>query len=88
MKKKYKIETIEDLCNVATEDNFLRLMTDLGETIGVMIQLKKEIGGVKINSFEWCDDGKVGLKKITATNRETCEVVEIKNIKRRKNLNL
>lgn len=82
-KKKYKIESIEDICNVVTEENFLRLMTDFGEIIGVHLQLKKTIPSIKMTSFEWCDDGKSGLKKVIAKNTATSEVFEIKNIKRK-----
>lgn len=82
--KKYKIESIEDICNVVTEENFLRLMTDFGEMIGVHLQLKKNIPSIKMNYFEWCDDGKAGLKKVIAKNTDTSEVIEIKNIKRKK----
>lgn len=83
--KKYKVETIEDFGNVVTEENFMDLMTAFGETIGVLLQMRKKVSSIKLTSFEWIDDGKPTVKKIIAKNTDTSEVLEITNVKRKSN---
>lgn len=83
--KTYEIETLEQLVNITTTENFERLAMDflywLDEANRIFIELKKdpqykdksnsEIAKVK---FVWTDDGEIGLTSIKLTNTTTGEI--------------
>lgn len=87
--KKYEIETLEQLVNITTPENFERLSIDfllwlnqVNQTFA-KIKEREEYKG-KINSdiakvkFIWIDDGKNELKNIQLKNTTTGEVKNIK----------
>lgn len=87
--KKYEIETLEQLVNITTPENFERLSIDfllwlnqVNQTFA-KIKEREEYKG-KINSdiakvkFIWIDDGKNELKDIQLKNTTTGEVKNIK----------
>ena len=83
--KRYEIETLEQLINIVTSENYERLATDflywLDFANQTFEELKKEpqnkgkqnceIAKVK---FIWVDDGKAGLTGVKLTNTATGEV--------------
>lgn len=89
--KTYEIETLEQLIDITTSENFERLATDflywLDEANRIFTELKKEpqykdknnseIAKVK---FVWTDDGVVGLSSVKLTNTTTGEIT-FKDIK-------
>jgi hypothetical protein len=91
--KKYEIETLEQLVNITTPENFERLSVDfllwLNQVNQTFAKIKeREEYKDKMNSdiakvkFIWIDDGKNDLKNIQLKNTTTGEV---KNIKPKKN---
>jgi len=87
--KKYEIQTLEQMVNIATPENFERLSIDFLHWFRYTTELfakmkeREEYKG-KMNSdiakvkFTWIDDGKTGFKGIELTNSTTGEVSEIK----------
>jgi hypothetical protein len=87
--KRYEIETIEQLVNICTPENFQSLATDfltwLDFANQMFADLKKsdeykgklnsEIASVK---FIWLDDGKEGLKYMTLKDPRTGKIKKIK----------
>jgi hypothetical protein len=88
--KTYEIETIEQLINISTTENFENLGTDfllwLNHINHTFAELRKdnpkyenmsnsEIAKVK---FVWTDDGKQGLTGVKLTNITNGEVTNIK----------
>ena len=87
--KKYEIETLEQLVNITTPDNFERLSIDfilwLNQVNQTFAKLKeREEYKDKINSdiakvkFIWIDDGKNMLKSMQLKNTTTGEVTTVK----------
>lgn len=87
--KKYEIETLEQLINITTPDNFERLSIDfllwLNQVNQTFAKLKeREEYKDKINSdiakvkFIWIDDGKNELKSMQLKNTTTGEVTTVK----------
>jgi len=87
--KKYEIETLEQLVNITTPDNFERLSIDfllwLNQVNQTFAKLKeREEYKDKINSdiakvkFIWIDDGKNELKSMQLKNTTTGEVTTVK----------
>jgi hypothetical protein len=87
--KKYEIETLEQLINITTPDNFERLSIDfllwLNQVNQTFAKLKeREEYKDKINSdiakvkFIWIDDGKNEMKSMQLKNTTTGEVTTVK----------
>ena len=87
--KKYEIETLEQLVNITTPDNFERLSIDfllwLNQVNQTFAKLKeREEYKDRINSdiakvkFIWIDDGKNELKSMQLKNTTTGEVTTVK----------
>ena len=83
--KKYEIETIEQLVNQSTVENFERLATDFllwFNHINHFIAKYKESNPKselpKVKKFIWIDDGKNELKNIQIHNIKTGEITNIK----------
>ena len=74
----YKIKTIKDLVNAATEENCVRLFEDLYEFIFVTKQFQQMDPKMKILSFDWTDDNNPGMKHIILNN-ERFEIKYKKN---------
>ncbi len=53
----YQINTIEDLFNIATEENVARLCVDIYVALQQHIILKKEVPSAVLKEFTWIDDG-------------------------------
>jgi hypothetical protein len=88
-KKKYEIETLEQLVNITTPENFERLSIDfllwLNQVNQTFAKIKeREEYRDKMNSdiakvkFIWIDDGKNDLKNFQLKNTTTGEVKNIK----------
>lgn len=87
--KKYEIETLEQLVNISTTENFERLATDFLAWLhynNIIFEeykknpeykdkLNSEIAKVK---FIWIDDGKNELKNVQLKNTTTGEVTIVK----------
>lgn len=95
--KRYEIDTMDKLVNVATKENYGRLAKDLllwlYTSIDMFDRLRAkhpELANGRTNSelanvsFNWVDDGKNDLKDIVLKNNITGEVFKAK-IKKRKN---
>jgi hypothetical protein len=70
--KQYKIETIEDISNVVTKENFENFMIDFLSVINKVVEIKefvKEKTGEYpeglMKDFIWIDDEIRGIKKLT-----------------------
>jgi hypothetical protein len=87
--KKYEIETLEQLMNITTPENFERISVDFllwlnyaTETFAKMKEREEYKG--KMNSdiakvkFIWIDDGKNELKNVQLKNTTTGEVTTVK----------
>ena len=77
--KEYTLNTIEDICRLATNENFESLTKDLIHYIAFHINLKnkltkEEYKDLKIGSIIWKDDGIEGLTKLKVNG----EIIEIK----------
>jgi len=87
--KKYEIETLEQLINITTPENFERISVDfllwLNYTTETFAKIKErdEYKG-KLNSdiakvkFIWIDDGKNELKNVQLKNTTTGEITNVK----------
>ena len=42
-KKVHNLKTIEDMCRIVTEENYVRLVMDMVDCIGFHIKLKREL---------------------------------------------
>ena len=42
-KKVHNLKTIEDMCRIVTEENYVRLVMDMADCIGFHIKLKREL---------------------------------------------
>lgn len=87
--KEYEIETLEQLVNIVTPENFERLTIDflswlnyvnlsfakIKEKENLKDKLNSEIATVK---FVWVDDGKNKIKGVKIKNTTTGEITEIK----------
>lgn len=87
--KEYEIETLEQLVNIVTPENFERLSIDflswlnfvnlsfakIKEKENLKDKLNSEIATCK---FVWIDDGKNKIKGIKIKNTTTGEIAEIK----------
>ena len=93
--KRYEIETIEQLVNISTTENFERFSVDfllwLNHTVQMFDKIKEnhpeyrdkhnsDIAKVK---FIWIDDGKNELKNVQLRNTTTGEVTNIKAKKKK-----
>ncbi len=88
--KRYEIKTFEQLYNIATPENVMRLLIDFGSYlmmyVDMTVKLRKDMpeSKSKLNTelfdshFIWVDDGIVGVSIVQLTNKETGEVREIK----------
>lgn len=70
-----ELKTIEDICRVATEENYERLCLDLIDCIGFNLKLKKllteeEYSSIKMNSILWKDDGVMGMTSLKLNGEE------------------
>ncbi len=70
-KQTHEIETIEDIFDVVTEDNFDRFMTDFYVFVAQIAKVKREIPDVEIKTMKWTDDG---IHKITGVTINGDEV--------------
>ena len=70
--KKHEIRTIEDLLNVATSENFDRLMRDFILFAHHAVQIKEMLENEQIESvgFDWIDDGKNEIKLFKLNGKE------------------
>ena len=71
----FELKTIEDICRVATEENYERLCLDLIDCIGFNLKLKKlltkeEYSSIKMNSILWKDDGVMGMTSLKLNGEE------------------
>lgn len=71
----HELKTIEDICRVATEENYERLCLDLIDCIGFNLKLKKllteeEYSDIKMNSILWKDDGVMGMTSLKLNGEE------------------
>lgn len=71
----HELKTIEDICRVATEENYERLCLDLMDCIGFNLKLKKllteeEYSDIKMNSILWKDDGVMGMTSLKLNGEE------------------
>jgi hypothetical protein len=67
--KVHKINTIQDLANVVTKDNYEALLEDIAHSLAFYVKLKKDIGirafrKLKIGEMEWKDDGIRGVTHV------------------------
>jgi hypothetical protein len=67
--KTHNLETIEDICRLVTEDNFVALMTDLAEVFNLHARMKKvfteeDYSNLKDFTVEWKDDGISGMTHV------------------------
>ena len=89
--KQYEIETLEQLYNIATPENQLRLLTDFGAYLMMYVNFTEKIReglpetskGKKntelfSSKFLWTDDGIKGVTAVRLTTQETGETVIIK----------
>jgi len=77
--KEYNLTTIEDICRLATKENFKSLTNDLVHCIAFHISLKnkltkKEYKELRIGSIIWKDDGIEGLTSLKVNG----EIIQIK----------
>ena len=75
MEIKHELKTIEDICKIATSENFERLMLDLADCVAFNIQLKKQLpekeySDLKMNSIIWKDDNVFGMTSIRLNGEE------------------
>ncbi|OQA11743.1 MAG: hypothetical protein BWY67_00730 [Bacteroidetes bacterium ADurb.Bin397] len=86
--KTYEIETLNQLINVVTPENFERLSVEFLTFLGYCTQFfaelkKKEEYKDKLNSdiadvkFTWTDDGEIKLANVKCINTKTGEVTTI-----------
>lgn len=74
-KKVHKLKTIEDMCRIVTEENYVRLIMDMADCIGFHIKLKKELtkkeySELKFESILWKDDGVMGMTSLKLNGQE------------------
>jgi hypothetical protein len=75
----HKIMTFEDICQLATEKNFINLMTDISEVVAYHIKLKQKMTVKEYNSLgnkglTWKDDGISGMTNI----KHNGEMIKVK----------
>ena len=73
--KEYKLKTIEDVCRIVTEENYIRLLTDLIDCIGFHIKLKRELTKKEYADLEfehiiWKDDDVEGMTSLKLNGHE------------------
>jgi hypothetical protein len=71
----HEIVTIQDMCKLATEENFERLIMDMADCVGFHIKLKRELSEeeysqLKFESILWKDDGVMGITSIMINGKE------------------
>ena len=74
-KKIHKLKTIEDICQIVTEENFERLVMDMADCIGFHIKLKRELtkkqyAKLKFDGILWKDDGVMGMTTLKLNGDE------------------
>lgn len=74
-KKIHNLKTIEDMCRIVTEENYVRLIMDMADCIGFHIKLKKELSkkeyaGLKFEHIIWKDDGVEGMTSLKLNGKE------------------
>jgi len=74
-KKVHKLKTIEDMCRIVTEENYVRLIMDMADCIGFHIKLKRELtkkeySELKFESILWKDDGVMGMTSLKLNGQE------------------
>lgn len=74
-KKIHKLKTIEDMCRIVTEENYVRLIMDMADCIGFHINLKrklskKEYAELKFEHIIWKDDGVGGMTSLKLNGKE------------------
>lgn len=93
--KKYEIDTLEQLVNITTPENFERLSVDfllwLSYVNNIFAELKKQTNykgklssEIAKTKFVWIDDGKNEVKSIIFKNTTTGKIKIIKNKKNEK----
>jgi hypothetical protein len=75
MEKTHELKTIEDVCKIATSENFERLILDLADCVAFNIQLKKQLSekeysDLKMNSIIWKDDNIKGMTSLRLNGEE------------------
>ena len=74
-KKVHNLKTIEDMCRIVTEENYVRLVMDMAECIGFHIKLKRELtkkeySELKFEHIIWKDDGVEGMTSLKLNGKE------------------
>lgn len=74
-KKVHELKTIEDMCRIVTEENYVRLIMDMADCIGFHINLKrkltkKEYSELKFEHIIWKDDGVEGMTSLKLNGKE------------------
>ena len=74
-KKVHNLKTIEDMCRIVTEENYVRLIMDMADCIGFHIKLKRELtkkeySELKFEYIIWKDDGVEGMTSLKLNGKE------------------
>jgi len=77
-KKIHKLNTIEDIANVLTEENYLCLMLDLASAFKYCLEVKKRNDKFKLKFIEWKDDNKVEMRHVKLIDTDGKQISKIK----------
>jgi len=71
--KTFDINSFERLVEVADSENIDRLSKDLFLWLSIVVRMKEKFPELKQMGFVWTDDGKMDIKNLELTDKNTGE---------------